>query len=67
MPGRLNVLPLTLRLKIEVAPILASRDANPGEFVPLWVRVAAVPAVLVVGSTLREVWVFGSMKWLEIK
>jgi len=62
LPGWLNLLPFALRLKIEVAPTLAAGDANPREPVPPEVRVAAVPLVLVVGSTLREVWVFGSTK-----
>jgi hypothetical protein len=52
---------LALRLKIELAPLLASGDENPLEPVPATVR-AAVPVALVVGSTLREAWVFGSTK-----
>ncbi len=62
LPGWLNVLPFALRLKIEVAPILARLDANALEPVRPGVRVAAVPIVLVVGSTLREAWVLGSTK-----
>jgi hypothetical protein len=60
--GWLIALPFALRLKIDVAPFLASEDANPREPVPPEVRVAAVPLVLVVGSTLREARVVGSMK-----
>ena len=62
LPGWLNPLLFALRLEIDAAPFLASGDANPWERVPPEVRVAAVPLVLVVGSTLREVWVFGSTK-----
>jgi hypothetical protein len=51
-----------LRLKIEAAPFLASGDTGQRERVPLEVLVTAVPLVLVVGSTLREAWVLGSMK-----
>ena len=47
---------------IEEAPILASGDANPREPVRPEVRVAAVPAVLVFGSTLRKAWVLRSKK-----
>ena len=49
-----------LRLKMDVAPLLASGDLKPA------IRVAdvlsTIPAVLVVGSTLRKSWVFGSRK-----
>lgn len=62
LPGWLNVLLFALRLTIEVAPTLAAGDANPREPVLPEVRVAAVPLVLVVGSTLREARVVGSMK-----
>jgi hypothetical protein len=51
-----------LRLKIDAAPSLASGDADPWERVPSAARLAAVPVVLVVGSTLREAWVLGSIK-----
>ena len=68
VPVRAGDLAVTrLRLEIDAAPFLASGDANPWERLPSAVRVPAVPVVLVVGSTLREAWVFGSIKWLEIK
>jgi hypothetical protein len=51
-----------LRLKIDVAPFLASGDADPWKRVPSAARLAAIPVVLVVGSTLREAWVLGSIK-----
>ena len=45
LPVWLNVLPFTLRLRIEAAPVLAAEDANPRELVPVAVLAAAVPVV----------------------
>jgi len=50
----------TLRLKIEVAPFRASGDLRPA--VRVAVAFIVIPAVLVVGSTRRKSWVFGSRK-----
>jgi hypothetical protein len=47
---------------MEVALILAPRDANAEELFPPGVRVAALPTVFVVGSTLRKARVLRSKK-----
>jgi hypothetical protein len=57
----LDALLLALRLKIELAPLLASGDENPLEPVPANER-PTPPVALVLGSILREAWVFGSTK-----
>jgi hypothetical protein len=56
-----DVLPLALRLKIELAPFLASGDENPLEPVPANDR-PTPPVALVLGSIREEAWVFGSTK-----
>ncbi len=49
-----------LRLRMDVAPLIASGDRSPATRVEE--ALGAIPAVLVVGSTLRKSWVFGSRK-----